>query len=51
MMMCRSSGVIGDRPRLLTRLPMLIDVISASPRPEFQLVLEFKNGECRRFDM
>lgn len=30
---------------------MLIDVISVSPRPEFQLDLEFKNGERRRFDM
>ena len=27
------------------------DVISVSVRPEFQLELEFKNGECRRFDM
>ncbi len=30
---------------------MLIDVISVCPRPEFQLDLEFKNGEHRRFDM
>jgi hypothetical protein len=30
---------------------MLIDVISVHPRPEFQLDLEFKNGERRRFDM
>ena len=30
---------------------MLIDVISVSPRPEFQLDLEFNNGERRRFDM
>lgn len=30
---------------------MLIDVISVNPRPEFQLDLEFKNGERRRFDM
>ncbi len=30
---------------------MIIDVISVSPRPEFQLDLEFKNGERRRFDM
>ena len=30
---------------------MLIDVISVCPRPEFQLDLEFKNGERRRFDM
>lgn len=30
---------------------MLIDVIAVSPRPEFQLDLEFKNGERRRFDM
>ena len=27
------------------------DVISVSVRPEFQLELEFKNGERRRFDM
>ena len=30
---------------------MLIDVISVHARPEFQLDLEFKNGERRRFDM
>jgi hypothetical protein len=30
---------------------MLIDVVSVKPRPDFQLDLEFKNGECRRFDM
>lgn len=30
---------------------MLIDVISVRVRPEFQLDLEFKNGERRRFDM
>jgi len=30
---------------------MLIDVISVRTRPEFQLDLEFKNGEQRRFDM
>ena len=30
---------------------MLIDVISVSVCPEFQLDLEFKNGERRRFDM
>ncbi len=30
---------------------MLIDVIAVRTRPEFQLDLEFKNGERRRFDM
>lgn len=30
---------------------MLIDVVSVHTRPEFQLDLEFKNGERRRFDM
>ncbi len=30
---------------------MLIDVISVCTRPEFQLDIEFKNGERRRFDM
>ncbi len=30
---------------------MLIDVISVHTAPEFQLDLEFKNGERRRFDM
>ena len=30
---------------------MLIDVIAVRVRPEFQLDLEFKNGERRRFDM
>ncbi|MBV5309938.1 DUF2442 domain-containing protein [Chromatium okenii] len=30
---------------------MLIDVIAVYPRPNFQLDLEFKNGERRRFDM
>ncbi len=30
---------------------MLIDVIAVKPRPDFQLDLEFKNGERRRFDM
>lgn len=30
---------------------MLIDVISVRVLPEFQLDLEFKNGERRRFDM
>ena len=30
---------------------MLIDVVSVYPRPEFQLDLEFENGERRRFDM
>lgn len=30
---------------------MLLDVISVEIRPEFQLDLEFQNGERRRFDM
>ena len=30
---------------------MLIDVISVSVRPGFQLELEFENGERRKFDM
>jgi hypothetical protein len=30
---------------------MLLDVISVQPRPEFQLDLEFQNGERRRFDV
>jgi len=30
---------------------MLVDVIAVYPRPNFQLDLEFQNGECRRFDM
>ena len=30
---------------------MLIDVVSVRTRPEFQLDLQFKNGERRRFDM
>ena len=30
---------------------MLIDVISVQVRPEFQLDIEFENGERRRFDM
>jgi hypothetical protein len=30
---------------------MLIDVISVRTCPEFQLDLEFRNGERRRFDM
>lgn len=30
---------------------MLIDVVSVQVRPEFQLDLEFENGERRRFDM
>jgi Protein of unknown function (DUF2442) len=30
---------------------MLIDVIAVRTHPEFQLDLEFKNGERRRFDM
>ncbi len=30
---------------------MLLDVISVTPRTDFQLDLEFENGERRRFDM
>ncbi len=30
---------------------MLIDVVSVRTCPEFQLDLEFRNGERRRFDM
>jgi hypothetical protein len=30
-------------------MPMLLDVITVRPRPDFQLDLEFKNGEHRRF--
>ncbi len=30
---------------------MLIDVVAVRTRPEFQLDLEFDNGERRRFDM
>jgi len=30
---------------------MLIDVVTVKPRQDFQLNLEFENGERRRFDM
>ena len=30
---------------------MLLDVVAVKPQPDFQLLLEFKNGELRRFDM
>ncbi|MBF0378639.1 MAG: DUF2442 domain-containing protein [Desulfamplus sp.] len=30
---------------------MLLDVVAVKPRTDFMLDLEFKNGECRRFDM
>lgn len=30
---------------------MLIDVVAVKPRQDFQLDLEFENGERRRFDM
>lgn len=30
---------------------MLVDLISATPLPDFQLDLVYKNGERRRFDM
>jgi hypothetical protein len=29
---------------------MLLDVIAVQPQPDFQLDLEFQNGESRRFD-
>lgn len=30
---------------------MLLDIITVRPQPNFQLDLEFQNGEHRRFDM
>lgn len=30
---------------------MLLDVVSVQTRPDFQLDLEFENGERRRFDV
>ena len=30
---------------------MLLDVIRVEPKADFNLLLEFENGECRRFDM
>jgi hypothetical protein len=30
---------------------MVIDVVTVTPRTDFQLDLEFNNGERRRFDM
>lgn len=30
---------------------MLLDVIKVDPAPDYSLVLEFENGEKRRFDM
>lgn len=30
---------------------MLIDVVSVKPQKDFQLDIEFENGERRRFDM
>jgi len=30
---------------------MLLDVLTVWPRPDFQLDLEFQNGERRRFDV
>lgn len=30
---------------------MLLDIITVRPQPDFQLDLEFQNGEHRRFDM
>jgi len=30
---------------------MLLDLVSVTPQPGFQLDLEFENGERRRFDM
>ncbi len=32
-------------------MPILIDVISVRTHPDYQLDLEFKNGERRKFDM
>lgn len=34
-----------------SEVTMLIDVIAVNARPGFQLDLEFKNGERRRFNM
>ena len=30
---------------------MILDVVAVRPDNNFQLELEFENGECRRFDM
>jgi hypothetical protein len=30
---------------------MLLDVVSVIPKPDYQIDLEFENGERRRFDM
>jgi hypothetical protein len=30
---------------------MVLDVVSVKPQPDYQLDLEFENGEQRRFDM
>lgn len=30
---------------------MLCDVVSVNPKPDFQIDIEYKNGERRRFDM
>ncbi len=30
---------------------MLCDVIKVNPKPDFQIDLEYENGELRRFDM
>jgi hypothetical protein len=30
---------------------MLCDVVSVKPSPDFQIEIEYKNGERRRFDM
>jgi hypothetical protein len=30
---------------------MLCDVVSVKPSPDFQIEVEYKNGERRRFDM
>lgn len=30
---------------------MLLDVVCVVPRPDFQMDIEFENGEKRRFDM
>ena len=38
-------------PTTVRRYEMLIDVVSVKPLHNFQLDLEYKNGERRRFDM
>lgn len=33
------------------KFAMNIDIIAVTTQPDFQLILEFANGECRQFDM